>query len=272
MLVNTTVSHISPLLNYIPRSAWYEATLASDPNLLSYPNVSYHATNSTTSGRASVSFSWYGTGEVFGGYRSFLGPYTVTLDGDTTTYDGYTGGPDQYEYQLYGISDLPVGKHHISIANTGTDPARPVLDLDYLVFEGKTDSTTTVDHTSNQCVWIPHSTGAWVIDDTTSLASGMMGMNFTGTGVAVYGSLDAHSAPFSVSVDGAPSPPLTPNTAMVNPYANASTLLYVKTGLLQGSHEVWVANDPATSGPNATATKLSISSVVVFSDADASTQ
>ncbi|KAI0822118.1 hypothetical protein BC628DRAFT_1328095 [Trametes gibbosa] len=282
MLVNTTVSHISPLLYYIPRSAWYEATLQSDSNILSYPNASYHATNFTTSGSASVSFSWYGKGEAFGGYRSYLGPYKVTLDGNTTTYDGYTGGPDQYAFQLFGIMDLPVGQHHLRITNTGVDPARPTLDLDYardtnlfllqLIFEGETDSAVTVDHTSDKCVWSPQSAGAWVVDDTTSLASGQMGMNFTGTGIAVYGSLDAHSAPFSVSVDGASSPPLAPNTAVLSPIMNVTTLLYVKTGLLQGTHEMLVENDPVSSGTNATATRMSIASVVVFSDVDAGEQ
>lgn len=90
---------------------------------------------------------------------------------------------------------------------------------------------------------------------------------YLGTGIAVYGVLNAQSASFGVTVDDVTGFPLSPHTGL-NLSANESTLLYIKTDLFQGSHTVWVQNNPLSS--NATATQLSISSLVVFSDEAAS--
>ncbi|KAI0631718.1 hypothetical protein C8Q77DRAFT_1198566 [Trametes polyzona] len=269
MLVNTTVSHVSPLLSYVPRSAWYEIALVQNAAATeSSPDMHYHATNASNAGSASVSFSWWGKGEVYGGYQPSLGPYKVTLDENTAEYNGYTGGPSQLSFELFSASDLPLGKHSISIVNTGSNSTRPILDLGYLVFETQAGNSTAISHNSTKCVWTPQGVGAWNIDEdshhvcklnrTQSLTS------YSGTGIAVYGQLDTNSAPFSVSIDGSTHSSLKPN-AVLPPLINTTTLLYIKSNLLQGDHELWVNNDPDSI--SATATKLSISSVVVFSDA-----
>lgn len=79
--------------------------------------------------------------------------------------------------------------------------------------------------------------------------------------------LNAQSSGFGVTVDDVTGFPLSPHAGH-NPATNESTLLYIKTDLYQGDHTVWVQNDRPSG--SATATQLSISSVVVFSDVEAS--
>ncbi|KAI0665492.1 hypothetical protein C8Q78DRAFT_986369 [Trametes maxima] len=266
MPVNTTVSHVSPLLNYIPRSAWSEATI------LSPPSFTHHTTNATSSGsNASVTFSFLGTGKVYGGYRVWQGPYRVTLDGDTSHHDGFVGGQEQYTSLLFAVSGLPSEKHTLRIVNDGSDPTRPVLDVDYLVFESNLNEAAVVDHNSTLCVWTPANAKSWNIDaasHTTWLGSGTMGLNFNvSSGIAIYGLVDEESAPFSVTIDGETSPPLIPNTAQSG-HTNQSTLLYARTDLFDGPHEVWVENNPLAAGVGAT--KMSISHMRVMAvDRDA---
>ncbi len=69
---------------------------------------------------------------VYGGYRESLGRYRVTLDRNSTEYDGFTGGPDVPGYQLFSAPNLPMGQHHISMFNIGNDPAQPMLDFSYV--------------------------------------------------------------------------------------------------------------------------------------------
>ncbi|KAI0367884.1 hypothetical protein BV20DRAFT_949354 [Pilatotrama ljubarskyi] len=277
MPVNTTVSHISPLLNYIPRSAWYELTPESDSILVRHPPCNYHATNATVSGSASMTFSWWGQGVIFGEYREWLGRYRVTLDGSKTEHDGYTGGKERLgDYVLFSAPDLPLGQHHLRITNIGDDLSRPILDIAHLIFQSESGSVDVVEHNSTLCVWTPKIAYAWQVDalsHTTFLSSGAMGMNFTvRTGIAIYGPLDASSAPFSVTLDSETHPPLAPNTAVQSPLTNSSTLLFVKTGLFDGPHTLWVENNPVSESPGdgsaATGvTKMSIAQMGVFRDA-----
>ncbi|EIW52924.1 uncharacterized protein TRAVEDRAFT_134518 [Trametes versicolor FP-101664 SS1] len=265
MLVNTTVSHISPLLTYLPAIAWYEATLQVDSSLLAYPNASYHATNSTG---ASISFSWWGKGLwVYGAYREALGRYQITLDGNSTEFKGFTGGLDTSAYQLFGAPNLPMGQHHIRMVNIGDDPAQPMFDFDYLIFESEAGNTMVFDHTSDKCVWLPANAEAWAVDAVSHKNQTEALISDIGTGIAVYGVLNAQSSGFGVTVDDVTGFPLSPHAAH-NPATNESTLLYMKTDLYQGNHTFWIQNDRPSG--SATATQLSISSVVVFSDVEAS--
>ncbi|KAI0641725.1 hypothetical protein C8Q79DRAFT_1014143 [Trametes meyenii] len=286
MPVNTTVSHVSPLFNYIPRSAWTEATIVAPSP--SSSSLTHHTTNATSSGsNASLTFSFVGTGIwVYGGYRVWQGPYVVTLDGDTTHHEGFTGGQEQYTSLLFAASGLPSEKHTLRIVNNGSDPARPVLDIDYLVFESNLTEAAVVDHNSSVCTWTPADAKSWDVDaasHTTWLGSGTMGLKFNhtfkfrvtvdpracadsvyvplGSGIAIYGLVDGDSAPFSVTIDGDTSHPLIPNTAQSG-QTNQSTLLYVRTDLFDGPHDVWVENNPLAAGVSAT--KMSISHMRVM--------
>ncbi|RPD71219.1 hypothetical protein L226DRAFT_574212 [Lentinus tigrinus ALCF2SS1-7] len=278
MPVNTTVSHVSPLISYIPRSAWFEGT-ASDPNLENYAYKSYHATNNTESGNASVAFSWWGTGVwVHGGYRRRLGDYAVTLDGNTTFHQGYVDGAyEDFQAVLFNATDLPAGPHHLRITNASNDPKRPVFDLDYIVFESNLNETKTVFHTSADCTWFPQGDGVWEEDmrsHSTDNSLGAMELAFTGTrisrtssvhslfsqicsgsGFILYGQLDMTSAPLSVTIDGRSSHAVSPNTA-ISPLVNASQVLFAVTDLNEGMHTIRVENNP--SHGNATARHMDI--------------
>ncbi|KAI0704430.1 hypothetical protein C8T65DRAFT_578301 [Cerioporus squamosus] len=251
MPVNTTVSHVSPLITYIPRSAWFEGS-SSDPNLGNYSLKSYHATNNTEAGNASVVFSWWGTGIwVHGGYRRRLGGYTVTLDTNVTFHQGYVDGTDEdFNAVLFSATDLPAGPHHLRITNASNDAKRPVFDLDHLVFESNLEETDTVSHMSADCTWFPDGDGAWEVDDRSQYVVSIR------AGFILYGQLDGTSAPLTVTVDGRSSHPMSPNTAAISPPLSGSHVLFAVTELDQGNHTIRVENNPT--GSNVTARRMDI--------------
>ncbi|THH32675.1 hypothetical protein EUX98_g1522 [Antrodiella citrinella] len=179
---NTTVSHVSPSISYIPGMLWFEGIPADDPDLSYYDTQSYHATNGTM-GAASVSFHWDGLGEVwvFGGWRERLGSYNVTLDGATTEVNGFQGGADNFDAVLFhGIGLLP-GKHQIELVNTGNDTQHSVLDINHITFQSSLGDPSIIDDTDSRCMW----SGEWVpnnVSRTTWDSLGQMWMNFSALG------------------------------------------------------------------------------------------
>ncbi|KAI9059476.1 hypothetical protein FKP32DRAFT_1596389 [Trametes sanguinea] len=275
MPANITVSHASPLLNYIPRSTW--ALVAGSGNGSSVPsNGSYHVTNGTSSQNASFAFSWWGTGIwIYGVPLADSGPYQVVLDNDVQVFDVYPGGTSQLGVPtlIFGASDLPLDQHEIRVVNTGSSSGAASLAVDHLVFESQLENNTTIEHTSMLCTWAPTTGNAWEVDETshtTSLTSGRMSMNFTGAGIAIYGDLQAFSAAFGVTVDGHTDPPYIPNVGYSQGYIDngfnvnqsAPVLLYANMNLRQGTHTMLLENNPIS----ASATVMSISYGVVYSD------
>ncbi|RDX50704.1 hypothetical protein OH76DRAFT_1348340 [Lentinus brumalis] len=255
MPVNTTVSHVSPLISYIPRSAWFEGS-SGDPNLGNYSLKSYHATNNTEAGNASVVFSWWGTGEsVHGGYRRRLGGYTVTLDSDVTLHQGYVDGTDEdFDAVLFNATGLPAGPHQLRITNASNDVKRPVFDIDHLVFESNLEETEIVSHMSADCTWFPKGDGAWEVDERSQYVVVHVVTQFVfsprHTGFILYGQLDGTSAPLTVTLDGRSYHPVAPNTA-ITPLLSTSHVLFAVTDLNQGNHTIWVENNPADSNTTA---------------------
>ncbi|KAF8631663.1 hypothetical protein AX17_005064 [Amanita inopinata Kibby_2008] len=131
MQFNTTVTNVSPLIQYIPRSSWHEA-FSNDPLLDTYTTRSYHATNATD-GQGLLSFSWNGTGVwLYGGYRERLGPYEVTLDDQSTRFEGFKPGDLETGHRLlYGQGGLSGSALHTVQLRV----IEGVLDFDYLQFE-----------------------------------------------------------------------------------------------------------------------------------------
>ncbi|OSD02352.1 hypothetical protein PYCCODRAFT_433405 [Trametes coccinea BRFM310] len=298
MPANITVSHASPLLNYIPRSAWM-LVVGGEDNLPGPSNTSYHLTNGTASQNASFALSWWGTGIwVYGISLADSGPYQVVLDNDAQVFDVYPGEAPQPgdPALLFGASDLPLDQHEIRVVNTGSIAGAATLAVEYvrshtlrhndpcramdanedwaqLVFESQLRTNTTIEHTSNLCTWAPPTSNAWQADDTshrTNLSSGRMSMNFTVPGITIYGDLQESSAAFSVTVDGHTDPPYIPNVApgigsLNSSFAvnqSAPVLLYANMNLRQGVHTVLLENNPISDW----ATLMSISYGVVFAD------
>ncbi|KAI0739675.1 hypothetical protein C8Q80DRAFT_1111407 [Daedaleopsis nitida] len=247
MPTNITVSHVSPLLSYIPRDAWFEGD-QSDPDLSNYTYASYHATNHSQFQGASLAFSWWGTALVYGGYRRRLGDYQVTIDGVTTLHEGYVSGLDeQFDYVLFNSTSLPAGQHQIRITNMSQDPKQPVLDVSRLVFQTPLEQGYIMDHSDPSCSWFPTQPSVWVASSTsraTDNSLGAMEVTFTVcSGFVLYGHIDETSGPVSVSVDGRTSHPLSPNTS-IPPRTNDSHVLFAVTGLNEGTHNLWVENNP----------------------------
>ena len=71
---------------------------------------------------------------VYGGYRTWSGPFEVIVDAEAPqNYQGYSDSdPEVFDQVLFGRSDLPYGNHQIRIINTSQDPAHPILDIDYV--------------------------------------------------------------------------------------------------------------------------------------------
>ncbi|KAI0740132.1 hypothetical protein C8Q76DRAFT_609802 [Earliella scabrosa] len=238
MPANVTVSHLSPSLSYIPRSAWFEGPHLED-------NSTYHATNNTQSGNASVSFSWFGTGAVYGGYRKWLGDYKVIFDGEETTHHkGYTEGPEDTNYLLFNMTGVHTGPHTIRIVNTSNDPNRPILDIHSIVFQSQLFEAHTIEHTDPGCTWRG---GLWTADDTshsTNDSFGAMELKFrVRSGIALYGPITASSAPLSVSIDGRRSHLLSPNTASAS-RSDEPQVLFTAMDLNEGDHTMRVENNP----------------------------
>ncbi|KAH8105368.1 hypothetical protein BXZ70DRAFT_1004874 [Cristinia sonorae] len=273
MLQNTTVSHLSPMVSYIPGILWFEGT-SSDPELYSYPSQSYHATNSTN-GHAGVSFQWTGAGEVwvFGAYRERLGAYQVVLDGAITEFPGFKPyDTEDYEAVLFNAPILP-GPHQIELVNTGNNS---VLDITSIVFQSAQGAKTTIDDTDSRCKWA----GGWQTDATTHTtfaSEGRMWMNFSptylwapltaGVGIEVWGPTGPSNSPYSITVDGWTAPSFTSNTR-IPAKSNASQLLFFSYGLDDRDHSLLIRNDPAWSGDTAAATTFGIDYTVVFAAVD----
>ncbi|OCH92388.1 hypothetical protein OBBRIDRAFT_726913 [Obba rivulosa] len=257
MSTNVTVSNISPTLSYIPRTLWFEGS-ADDPELSSYINQSYHATNGTL-GQASVSFTWYGSGKqqhhsIYGGYRQRLGPYEVVLDGKATPFPGFTGGPEQVPAVLFSESGLQPVEHQIQVINTGQDPQMSVLDINYLVMETPAAQVMTLDDSGVGYSWLPSGSQAWESDSqshTTHNSVASVQLSFmVSISATLYVTELTNNAPFSVSIDGKLTQTLYTNTQLA-PLVNTSHLLYSSLGLVSGSHTLLIQNNPL-SASNAT--------------------
>ncbi|KAJ8453846.1 hypothetical protein ONZ51_g13370 [Trametes cubensis] len=299
MPANTTVAHLSPLLNYIPRSAWYTVSPVNDP-ALAQPNATYHATNGSSSGGASVTFSWWGSVLIYSALREIgiwiygvenpsMGPYDVILDGEPTGFSGYTDSSGNGDFVLFTAPDLPAAHHDVRITTTAasaSDVGGPVLSVNYLIFESPLGEGQKIEHNDSACAWTPMDANAWQIDSasrSTLLDFGKMEMNFTvstgavphrsGAGIAIYGFLDATSAPFSVTIDGHTHAPFTPNVPIsASNSSNTGTsltgsepiLLFASMDLDNASHTLLLENNPFS----AAVTRMSISYGIVFTAGD----
>ncbi|KAI0076655.1 hypothetical protein K474DRAFT_1597520 [Panus rudis PR-1116 ss-1] len=130
-LLNVTVSHVSPMLSYVPHSLWWDETNLNSNIQENYSLKSCHATDASL-GQGSVSLQWYGQGgTVYGGYRQRLGSFNVTLDNTTNSFLGFKDGdaeilPDV----LFTASNLTLGHHLVTLTNTGSSERNATLDID----------------------------------------------------------------------------------------------------------------------------------------------
>jgi len=62
----------------------------------------------------------------------YKGPYNVTLDNQTTTFDGFAPGNTQFRVPLFGTSGLAPGHHTIQLINSPINSTMPFIDLDFV--------------------------------------------------------------------------------------------------------------------------------------------
>ncbi|KAI0781676.1 hypothetical protein BC629DRAFT_1594407 [Irpex lacteus] len=274
-VTNLTVSHLSPLISYVPGMLWSDG--GKDSMKDKYQGKGYHSTNSSE-GEGRLFFTWVGTDVwVYGGYRERLGPYRVTIDGKQYEHTGFNkSDPENPNAVLFNSKGLKFREHHMEIVNVGQDDTRPygVFDISHIIFQHHGTNTSYIEASDPSCHWSNSPSQAWTKTQdsrTTYASSAHMNITFevhlelrfrTGTGVMLYGAVGPNSSSLLVSVDG------VPQTLHPNPQPNSSAtepqLLFVYEGMEPTQHTLVVRNNPALFLQEGAPTTLNIHHALVF--------
>ncbi|KAI0086819.1 hypothetical protein BDY19DRAFT_995563 [Irpex rosettiformis] len=289
-VTNLTVSHLSPLISYVPGMLWSDG--GQDPLKADYQGKGYHSTNSSE-GQGRLFFTWVGTDIwVYGGYRERLGPYRVSIDGKHhRDFDGFQEGDNQTaDAVLFNSTDLKLNnsEHHMEITNVGHGDGRldGVFDINRIVYEHNANNRTNISASDPHCQWSTSNNSSMVTwiptEDSMTAYSSSAHMNITfsgeemivvrgghptqsnflGTGIFLYGAIAPSSSPFVVAVDGVPQV-MHPNP-QVNSSATEPQLLFVYEGIQSGPHTLAVWNNPVHSLQAGAPTTLNIHHALVF--------
>ncbi|KAJ7468666.1 hypothetical protein FB451DRAFT_378623 [Mycena latifolia] len=253
---NFTIDNVNPLIQYAPAAAWTEGSKTDDPLASSYSNGGTF-TLCTTQG-SSATFSFNGTQVyVFGAKRDNHGPYAVTLDGSSTTLNGFSADP---VFSTLFVSDvLQQGIHTVTITNELTDTAKPFLDIDFITWTSTVagdGEVVTLEDTSTQFSYQPAT--SWSTDLSSSLLTGFSSNNghttlttgasttitFAGDFITVFGPVGPTIARYTVKVDGATGATFNATKAAYTP----QTPLYHADGLGSGQHTIELISQPAVAG------------------------
>lgn len=246
-IYNVTVPDVSPLIVY---NGWWSDSSHADGEWNKYVDGTFHATNVYG---ASASLAFNGSGiYVFGAKRLNHDQYSVTLDGKTTTGNGFSA-TDIFDQLLFSATDLDSSKEHqIIIQNAYDMSEQHWLDVDYIeVTVGDNNATSRMVDTvwDNNHPRIQYSTD-WApspdnIDfyygktiQRTSTQGSSATITFTGNTISVYGTTAADHGLFSVSLDH--GPPLIMNGTA--PETRYQTLLYYAGGLTSAEHILTLTN------------------------------
>ncbi|KAJ7079587.1 hypothetical protein B0H15DRAFT_499260 [Mycena belliarum] len=254
---NFTIDNVNPLIQYAPAAAWSEGSrTGGDPLASSYSNNGTF-TLCTTQG-SSATFSFNGTQVyVFGARRANHGPYTVTLDGASATFDGFSAAP--LFGTLFVSKVMPQGIHTVTVTNALTDTTKPFLDIDFITWTSKVTGDgkiETVEDTEAQFTYQPST--SWSTDLSSNLLTGFSGNNghvtlttgasalisFTGDFITVFGAVGPNIAPYTVKVDGAIGATFNATKRDYTP----QVALYHADGLGSGNHTLELISQPAVAG------------------------
>ncbi|KIM75629.1 hypothetical protein PILCRDRAFT_13409 [Piloderma croceum F 1598] len=258
---NMTIDNINPLIDYSPKGAWSEGNI-SDNYFPNYSNGGTFTLSVYTG--ANATFSFNGTAIwLFGAKRANHGLYNITLDGQTTTMNGYSPGTGIYQTPLFTQTHLTNTLHTITLTNAGLNSTYPFsnfLDLDYITWEStygigsKQVKETTLQDSDSSFSYQPQ--GSWNTSPeflsfffgqsghATTTAEASMTLTFSGDTVQIFGTVGPKDAPYSVQLDN--GSPLTFNATKYKAYQQV--LLYYADNLGPGSHNVKITNKPALPG------------------------
>ncbi|GJE87433.1 hypothetical protein PsYK624_035160 [Phanerochaete sordida] len=248
---NITIDDASPLIQY---DGWWADTSHGDPSYVDYYDQTFHATE-TTGGTAGLTFNGSAV-YLFGANRFNHDGYTVTVDDQDTTGNGYSASA-LFQQILFNQTGLSLSQEHqISLSNTPAPAVNAYVDLDYVIITaGDGDASTQ----SQDIVWddsMAQYSSGW--DDSpnglesnyfhgtmhrTSVANAYASLTFEGNAVGVYGTTSVDHGFFNVSLDG--SPPIKLNGTMIPTDQRTpryQNLLYWAGGLSSGSHTVTITN------------------------------
>ncbi|KAJ7657878.1 hypothetical protein DFH06DRAFT_456155 [Mycena polygramma] len=253
---NFTIDNINPLIQYSPPAAWTEGSKTSDPLASSYSNGGTF-TLCTTQG-SSATFTFNGTQVyVFGAKRSNHGPYSITLDGVATLFDGNSADP------IFGplfVSDVLAQKQHtVTLTNELTDTNSPFLDLDFITWTTNVaggGQSKTVEDTADAFTYSPST--SWSTDLSSALLTGFSGNNghvtltagastsisFSGGFITVFGPVGPTISRYTVQLDGADGGTFNATKEAYTP----QVALYTASGLGAGAHTLELISQPAVAG------------------------
>ncbi|KAF7307687.1 hypothetical protein MKEN_01128700 [Mycena kentingensis (nom. inval.)] len=248
---NQTIDNVSPLITYAPPGAWTEGSAAADPLASSYSSGTF--TLCTTNG-ASASFIFNGTQVFVGGAkRGNHGPYSVTLDGTKSTFEG--ASVREIFGLLYASPVLSAGQHTISITNELVDNNKPFLDIDFAHYmdvncwakwhyidRGGHERQLGIlsGHVLEHGLDIQQAYGIHV----TLTAGASATLSFKGSHVQVFGPTGPTISRYTVKLDGQ----LTGTYNGTKANYNAQTPLFAANALPGGLHTLEFISEPAVSG------------------------
>ncbi|GJE94535.1 hypothetical protein PsYK624_107050 [Phanerochaete sordida] len=250
---NVTIDDASPLIQY---DQWWTDSSRSDSLHANYSGDTFHTTEQN-GGTARLTFNGSAV-YLFGAKRPNHNVYAVTLDGQTTTANGYPGSSNAnlFNQTLFSQTGLNLSQtHQISLTNTPSSSTLAYTDLDYVVITAG-DGDTSTD--SQDLVWdddmaqyspgwddSPNGLQGGYFNNTmhrTNIVNAYATVTFEGNAVAVYGVTSTNHGFFNVSLDKAPPVMLNGTMPGDQPGPRYQNLLYWAGGLSSGQHTVTITN------------------------------
>ncbi|WWC94850.1 hypothetical protein V866_001701 [Kwoniella sp. B9012] len=228
----------------------------SDPNTDKYSQSTFHAT--FTDGDR-MEFRFNGSRiQVFGAKRDNHATYGVELDGSNPIYTSGHNDNAQYQTVIFSQDDLPTDTEHVitmtnhpnGIDSKSNQTLKWWLDIDHIVITQPIEDeiyTSRIDDTSpsvtyDQDGWTTEGSGGPQYYNSTQhtsvIPSSTMTMNFNGTSVQLFGSVNDDHGNYSISLDGV----IEGMYSATNWEHVSGVSLFLASGLEDGPHTIQLTN------------------------------